>query len=210
MERVNNQKRKETDIMNEMQIFENGEFGKVRTITINDEPWFVGKDVARALEYRDTINALKSHVEDEDKMGWRIATPSRGEQTMTIINESGLYALIFGSKLEGAKRFKHWVTSEVLPAIRKTGSYGAHSYRLKDATLPEVSNLLHEVTGFLREMDKVMREQNSHPSDIAQEFKNICTQFGVVELSENFVKEPLAVGQTEFMPLSWIESGGED
>lgn len=198
--------------MNEIKIFNNEEFGQVRTILINDEPWFVGKDVAVALGYENTKDAIKKHVDEEDKiMGAQNATPSITDslgrtQYPTLINESGLYSLIFGSKLEGAKRFKHWVTSEVLPAIRKTGNYGAHSYRLKDATLPEVSGLLHEVTGFLREMDKVMRAQNSHPSDIAQEFKSICGQFGIVELSERFVKEPVAVEPVCFTPLPWVEN----
>lgn len=107
---------------NELQIFNNPEFGQVRTITIDNEPWFCGKDVAMALGYKDTKNALKSHVESEDKRGWQITTPG-GEQQMTIINESGMYALIFGSKLPSAKRFKHWVTNEVLPVLRKTGHY---------------------------------------------------------------------------------------
>ena len=108
----------------EIQVFENSEFGKVRTAAIDNEPYFVGKDVSVALGYKDTVNALKSHVDDEDKRGWQITTPS-GKQTAIIINESGLYSLILGSKLESAKKFKHWVTSEVLPAIRKTGSYQA-------------------------------------------------------------------------------------
>lgn len=108
--------------MNELQVFTNPEFGQVRTLTIEEEPWFVGKDVAVALGYNNPRDALRKHIEDEDKGVSQIATPS-GEQTMTIINESGLYALIFGSKLESAKRFKHWVTHDVLPAIRKTGSY---------------------------------------------------------------------------------------
>lgn len=108
--------------MNELQVFNNPEFGQVRTLTIEEEPWFVGKDVAVALGYGNPRDALRKHIEDEDKGVSQIATPS-GEQTMTIINESGLYALIFGSKLESAKRFKRWVTHEVLPAIRKTGTY---------------------------------------------------------------------------------------
>lgn len=191
--------------MNETQIFNNEEFGQIRIVTISGEPWIVGKDAAVALGYKNPQEAIREHVEEDDKGVSEILTPG-GKQKMSVINESGLYSLIFGSKLEGAKRFKHWVTSEVLPAIRKTGNYGAHSYRLKDATLPEVSGLLHEVTGFLREMDKVMRAQNSHPSDIAQEFKSVCGQFGIVELSERFVKEPLAVEQTGFMPLPWIEN----
>ena len=108
---------------NELQIFENADFGKVRTMVKDGEPYFVGKDVAEILGYKDTVNALKAHVDEEDKTGWQITTPSRGVQTATIINESGLYSLILSSKLPAAKKFKRWVTSEVLPAIRKTGSY---------------------------------------------------------------------------------------
>lgn len=107
---------------NNLQIFDNDEFGNMRMLMIDDEPWFVGKDVAKALGYSNHKDALGKHVDDEDRRGSQIATPS-GEQEMTIINESGLYSLIFGSKLESAKRFKRWVTSEVLPAIRRTGSY---------------------------------------------------------------------------------------
>lgn len=108
--------------MNELQIFNSEEFGDIRTVTINNEPWFVGKDVAVSLGYKDTSDALKKHVEDEDKLTRCFADSGQNRQ-MYIINESGLYALIFGSRLESAKRFKHWVTSEVLPAITKTGSY---------------------------------------------------------------------------------------
>ena len=118
---------------NEVQIFENAEFGKVRTIVKGREPYFVGKDVAEVLGYKDTVNALKAHVDEEDKTGWQITTPSRGTQTATIINESGLYSLILSSKLPAAKKFKRWVTSEVLPAIRKTGSYTAKHAKSDDA-----------------------------------------------------------------------------
>lgn len=109
--------------MNELQIFKNEEFGEVRTVTIDNEPWFVGKDVAEALGYLKARNAISAHISDEDKKDAPIQGTLGGTQNMTIINESGLYALIFGSKLESAKRFKHWVTSEVLPSIRKTGGY---------------------------------------------------------------------------------------
>ena len=109
--------------MNELQIFKNEEFGEVRTVTIDNEPWFVGKDVAEALGYSDTNKAVAMHVEDEDKKLNDKTSPSFGQRGATLINESGLYALIFGSKLESAKRFKHWVTAEALPAIRKTGGY---------------------------------------------------------------------------------------
>lgn len=105
-----------------IKIFNNAEFGEIRVMLIDNDPWFVGKDIAVALGYKDTVNALKAHVDEQDKRGWRITTPS-GEQQATIINESGLYSLIFSSKLESAQRFKHWVTHEVLPSIRKHGMY---------------------------------------------------------------------------------------
>lgn len=112
--------------MNELKIFENPEFGKVRTVTIDGEPWLVGKDVAIALGYTNPKKALIDHVDQEDKLqgdGVTIRDPMGREQHPTIINESGVYSLIFSSKLPSAKKFKHWVTSEVLPAIRKTGGY---------------------------------------------------------------------------------------
>lgn len=108
--------------MNQLQIFKSEEFGKIRTVTINNEPWFVSKDVATALGYSNSRDAISKHVFDDDKGVAKCDTPS-GRQEMSVINESGLYALIFGSKLDSAKRFKHWVTSEVLPSIRRTGSY---------------------------------------------------------------------------------------
>ena len=108
--------------MNELTVFQNPDFGAVRSLTMDGDPWFVGKDVASALGYRDSVNALKAHVDAEDKRGWQITTP-KGQQQATIINESGLYSLILSSKLPDAKKFKRWVTSEVLPAIRKTGRF---------------------------------------------------------------------------------------
>lgn len=108
--------------MNELQIFNSEEFGDIRTVTIENEPWFVGKDVATALGYSNPQKAVRDHISEEDRGVNEMDTPS-GRQNLAVINESGLYALIFGSKLESAKRFKHWVTSEVLPAIRKTGAY---------------------------------------------------------------------------------------
>jgi anti-repressor protein len=108
--------------MNELQIFKNEEFGEVRTVTIDNEPWFVGKDVAMALGYQNASKALADHVEECDKLN-NESLSSLGQRGGWLINESGLYSLIFGSKLESAKRFKHWVTSEVLPSIRKTGGY---------------------------------------------------------------------------------------
>ena len=120
--------------MNELKVFNNEEFGQVRTVEMNNEIYFVGKDVAEALGYVNTKDAILTHVDEDDKkiiQRSEIATleiPNRG---MTVINESGLYSLILGSKLETAKKFKCWVTSEVLPSIRKTGSYQELSTELQ-------------------------------------------------------------------------------
>ena len=108
--------------MSNIKIFENPEFGSIRTVEINNEPWFVGKDVAEALGYKDTVNAMKQHIDGEDKLGWQITTSGQ-KREVTVISESGVYSLVFSSKLPKAKEFKHWVTSEVLPAIRKHGGY---------------------------------------------------------------------------------------
>lgn len=108
---------------NEMMIFKNEEFGSIRTVDINGEIWFVGKDVANALGYERATKAIQDHVDNDDKDAVPIQDSIGRMQKTPIINESGIYALIFGSKLESAKKFKHWVTYEVLPQIRKTGSY---------------------------------------------------------------------------------------
>lgn len=108
--------------MNELQIFNSEEFGEIRTVTIDNEIYFVGKDIAKALGFSNPRDAISTHVFDEDR-GVETIDTLGGKQNMTVVNESGLYALVFGSRLESAKRFKHWVTSEVLPTIRKTGGY---------------------------------------------------------------------------------------
>lgn len=108
--------------MSELMVFNNPEFGEIRSVEIDGEPWLVGKDVAAALGYSNPRKALTDHVDEEDKGVTKCDTPG-GTQEMTIINESGLYSLILSSKLPAAKKFKRWVTSEVLPSIRKTGGY---------------------------------------------------------------------------------------
>ncbi|WP_241154532.1 ORF6C domain-containing protein [Streptococcus hyointestinalis] len=108
--------------MMDLQVFANAEFGEIRTLEIDGQPWFVGRDVAEVLGYSNTSKALKDHVDDEDKGVTKRYTLG-GKQNLTIINESGLYSLILSSKLPQAKAFKHWVTNDVLPAIRNHGSY---------------------------------------------------------------------------------------
>ena len=108
--------------MNQLEIFKNREFGEIRTVVIDGEPWFVAKDIAEILQYTNTQKAIRDHVDEEDKLTERIVLSGQNREVICI-NESGLYSLILSSKMPGAKRFKRWVTSEVLPQIRRTGTY---------------------------------------------------------------------------------------
>ena len=121
----------------EIQIFSNNQFGQLRTVIIKNEPWFVGKDVADTLGYSDTNKAVAMHVDDEDKKLNDKTSPSFGQRGATLINESGVYSLVFGSKLESAKEFKHWVTHDVLPTIRKHGAYATPDTLDKMIASPE-------------------------------------------------------------------------
>ena len=154
--------------MNELQIFNNPEFGKMRSIQIDGEPWFVGKDVAAALGYENTRDALAKHVDEEDKNTVAIRDGIQGNPNMVIINESGVYSLIFGSKLEGAKRFKRWVTNEVLPSIRKTGSYTLPGY----ASISKVIELVE----YTREK---MKAEGKKKTEIAHACREIADNYGV-------------------------------
>ena len=129
--------------MKELQVFNNEEFGKVRVVEIDNEPWIIGKDVAEILGYKNTRDALKNHVDEEDKAGVAIHD-GRQNREMTAINESGFYSLVLGSKLPGAKKFKRWVTSEVLPTIRKHGMYATDELLNNPDLLIEVATKLKE------------------------------------------------------------------
>lgn len=149
----------------EIKIFKNPQFGEIRTIEKDGEPWFVGRDVAEALGYAKAQNAIAVHVDDEDK-GTAPIQGTAYETRATIINESGLYALIFGSKLPSAKPFKHWVTSEVLPSIRKTGGYNA------DAAMQRVVQTLATMQRVLeaqQEINKKLLSQLQTPPTVPPE-----------------------------------------
>ena len=156
--------------MNELQIFNSEEFGDIRTVTIENEPWFVGKDVAMALGYSNPQKAVRDHISEEDRGVNEMDTPS-GRQNLAVINESGLYALIFGSKLESAKRFKHWVTSEVLPAIRKTGSY--QKPMTVEEQLQVVAKGTLEVKEEIRRVDKDLQDFKADMPLLALECQRI-------------------------------------
>lgn len=145
--------------MNNLQIFNSPEFGQVRTIQQNGEPWFVGKDVAEILGYKDTSDAMKKHVDIEDKLTRRFADSGQNRE-MYIINESGLYSLILSSKMPKAKEFKRWVTSEVIPAIRKTGGYIAGSENMTDAEIMAKAVLVAQST--IQQRDQRIKELESN------------------------------------------------
>lgn len=133
--------------MNELKIFNSPDFGQVRTVTIDGEPWFVGKDVADALGYSNSRDALARHVDDEDKTSVVIPdTGSNYKSKVTLINESGLYSLVLSSKLPTAKQFKHWVTAEILPSIRRTGGYIADAETMTDAEIMSKALLIAKQT----------------------------------------------------------------
>ena len=149
--------------MHDIQIFNHEEFGEIRTIEIDGQIYFVGVDVAKALGYAKTRNAIRDHVDEEDKKIFNLNTALKqggirktGNPNVTIINESGLYSLVLASKLQGAKKFKHWVTSEVLPAIRKTGSYNPNPPKLEYNPYIYIENV--NVEKFANQGEIVMKE----------------------------------------------------
>lgn len=150
---------------NSIQIFNNPDFGAIRTVIIDNEPWFVGKDVAVALNYNEPHKAIQRHIEQDDRTKHPVTDLTGRSQEVWIINESGLYSLIFGSKLESAKKFKKWVTSEVLPSIRKTGSYNA-----PPRTIPEQIQLLAQGTVELTER---VNNIQSGLTDMQEELQNM-------------------------------------
>ncbi|WP_304229119.1 phage antirepressor [Phascolarctobacterium succinatutens] len=144
--------------MNNLQIFNSPDFGQIRTIQQNGEPWFVGKDVAKILGYERADNAIRNHVDDEDKLMHQISASGQNRE-MYIINESGLYSLILSSKMPKAKEFKRWVTSEVIPAIRKTGGYIAGSENMTDAEIMAKAVLVAQST--IQQRDQRIKELES-------------------------------------------------
>ncbi|HBM5754079.1 TPA: phage antirepressor [Enterococcus faecium] len=163
--------------MNTPQIF-NFEQNKVRTILVNDEPYFVGKDVAEILGYERADNAIRNHVDDEDKLTHQISASGQN-RNMTIINESGLYSLILKSKLPSAKKFKRWVTSEVLPQIRKHGMYATDELLNNPDLLIEVATKLKEE----RTLRLIAEQQVNELQPKADYYDRILNNKGLVTVS---------------------------
>ena len=168
---------------NKIQVFENPEFGEVHALTIDGEPWAYANEVATALGYKNPRDAVSRHVDEEDR-GVAKRDTLGGNQDVVIINESGLYSLILSSKLPNAKRFKRWVTSEVLPAIRKTGTY---SSKPETPTFEPKRTSVGEIASLLLQIRQVQKAQGTSSRKIAYTAKCLCDQFGI-ELPEDFVE----------------------
>ena len=168
---------------NKIQVFENPEFGEVRTLAIDGEPWAAAIDVAKALGYKEPQKAIRTHVDPEDKGVSKMDTPG-GNQEVVIINESGLYSLILSSKLPNAKRFKRWVTSEVLPTLRKTGNY---SVKPEPPVFEPKRTSVGEIASLLLQIRQIQKAQGTTSRKIAFTAQHLCEQFGI-ELPEDFVE----------------------
>lgn len=190
--------------MNNLQLFE-FENQKVRTLKIDDEPYFVGKDVANILGYSNPNKALRDHIDAEDKRGERIVTPS-GNQITIVINESGLYSLILSSKMPNAKRFKHWVTSEVLPTIRKHGAYMTDEKAFDVVNNKDgLASLLQQAADQLRQKD-IQIEEMKPKAMLADAITASETSILVGEMAKILKKNGINTGQNRF--FKWLRENG--
>lgn len=203
--------------MNDLTTFSNPEFGQVRTVEINGTPWLVGKDVAIALGYKNPQRAIRDHVDTEDQGVTKTVTPS-GEQEMLIINESGLYSLILSSKMPKAKAFKHWVTSEVLPAIHKTGAY--KSFQTKqhieqlEATNTRLNAAIQAVGSAKAELADVINLRNDfikHRDNYKARYMQAKTDYGKIcdnlRQAESLVQRAQATLDSRIDQLSIVAFG---
>lgn len=191
--------------MNELQVFENAEFGSVRTVEVNGEPYLVGKDVAEILGYAKPRNAIAMHVDNEDKKDAPIQGDVGGTQEMTIINESGLYSLILSSKLPTAKKFKRWVTSEVLPSIRKHGMYAT------DELLNNPDLLISVATALKAEREKCSilqaQAEADRPKIIFADAVSVSkTSILIGELAKLIKQNGVDIGQNRL--FEWLRDNG--
>ncbi|MGK9479727.1 phage antirepressor, partial [Melissococcus plutonius] len=190
--------------MNTPQIF-NFEQNEVRTILLNDEPYFVGRDVAEILGYKNGSRDINRHVDDEDRQNYQNGT-FESPRGLTIINESGLYSLILGSKLQTAKKFKHWVTSEVLPSIRKNGMYMTDEKAYNVVTNPNsLADLLQQASDQLKQKDLVIQELKPKAL-FADSVSASHTSILVGELAKLLKQNGLDMGQNKL--FAWLRDHG--
>lgn len=190
------------EIMNKIQIFKNEQFGEVRVIEQNGEPWFVGKDVADILGYQNGSRDINTHVDNEDKLKYQISTAGQMRE-QTIINESGLYSLIISSKLPQAKQFKRWVTSEVLPSIRKHGGYINGQENMTDEEL--LSKALLMAQSKIEERNSQIERMK--PKEIfADAVATSKTSILIGELAKILKQNGVEIGQNRL--FAWLRNNG--
>lgn len=192
----------------EITFFSNQEFGVIRAVEIDGEPWFVGKDVAERLGYTDTAQAVRKHIDDEDKGVVDLTTPG-GIQRTTIINESGLYSLVLSSKLPRAKAFKRWVTSEVIPSIRKHGAYMTLETAEQMLSNPDfMIRLLQELKSEQEQRRELERQKKEDAPKVlfADAVKTSRTSILVGELAKILKQNGVETGQTRL--FSWLRDNG--
>ena len=194
--------------MNDIQIFKNDSFGAVRTVEVNGTPYFVGKDVAEILGYADPQKAMKMHIDDEDKLTRQIVVSGQN-RNVTIINESGLYSLILCSKLPKAKQFKHWVTSEILPTIRKHGAYMTENTLEKALTSPDfliqLATQLKEEQAQRKALE-VQIEADKPKTIFADAVSVSKTSILVGELAKLLKQNGIEIGQNRL--FAWLREKG--
>lgn len=191
--------------MSEIQIFNHPSFGDIRTVSIDNEPWFVGKDVAVVLGYRIPHKAIYDHVDIEDKRVFQIGTPS-GEQNMIVINESGLYSLILSSKRPNAKEFKRWVTSEVLPSIRKHGAYLTDQKAYDITHNPNgLADLLLQAGEQLKQKDIVIQEMKPD-AILGRAITTADTSILIGDLAKIISQNGVPMGQKRL--FEWMRNNG--
>lgn len=194
--------------MTDLQIFNSPEFGEIRTIEKNGEPWFVGKDVAAALGYEKPTDAVRKHVDVEDRGISKMETPS-GAQETTIINESGLYSLVLSSKLPTAKKFKRWITSEVIPSIRKHGAYMTpdklEEVLLKPDTLIQLAQNLKAEQEKRKALEVKMEEQKPKVL-FAESVEAAKTSILIGELAKLLKQNGINIGQNRL--FEWLRNNG--
>lgn len=192
----------------DLQIFENKDFGRIRTVQINDAPWFIGKDVAEALGYQNGSRDINRHVDEDDRQNYQNGT-FESPRGMTVINESGLYALILGSTLETAKKFKHWITSEVLPAIRKHGAYMTEETLEQALTSPDF--LIKLATELKQEKQKRLEAEQKIEADkpkviFADAVSASHTSILVGEMAKLLRQNGIDMGQQRL--FRWLRENG--
>lgn len=194
--------------MNNISIFNNPAFGSVRAVSVNDEPYFVGKDVAEILGYERPTDAVRKRVDPDDRGVAKMETPS-GAQEMTIINESGLYSLILSSKLPKAKEFKRWVTAEVLPAIRKTGGYVNDTAQFVESYFGQLEpNQKHALTMMFDESKRMSAQLKEQAPKVlfANAVETAHTSILVGDLAKIIKQNGIDIGQKRL--FDWLRRNG--